>query len=103
MDRVLDKLTVAEFTGQVGRTFRITGADSPALDLVLVEARDLSLRTKAPGPGRVPFSLVFLGPKGPVLAQSIYPLENETLGRLEIFIVPIGADADGVKYEAIFN
>jgi hypothetical protein len=103
MELVLDKLTVAEFTGQVGRTFRLTPADAPAQALVLVEARDLSLRTRAPGPGRAPFSLLFLGPKGPVLPQRIYPLENETLGRLEIFLVPIGADADGVKYEAIFN
>jgi hypothetical protein len=103
MDLVLDKLTVAEFTGQVGRAFRLTPADAPALDLVLVEARDLSLQTAAPGAKRAPFSLVFLGPKGPVLPQRIYPLENETLGRLEIFLVPIGAEADGVKYEAIFN
>ena len=103
MELVLDKLTVAEFTDQVGRTFRLTPADAPALDLVLVEARDLSLKTTAPNAKRSPFSLVFLGPKGPVLEQRIYPLENETLGRLEIFLVPIGADADGIKYEAIFN
>jgi hypothetical protein len=103
MELVLDKLTVAEFAGQVGRAFRLSAPDAPALDLVLVEARDLSLRSKAPGKGRAPFSLIFRGPKGPVLAQRIYPLENETLGRLEIFLVPIGSDADGVQYEAIFN
>lgn len=103
MELVLDKLTVEEFTGQVGRTFRLTPGDAPALDLVLVEARDLSLQTTVPGAKRAPFSLVFQGPKGPVLPQRIYPLENETLGRLEIFLVPIGTDSDGVKYEAIFN
>lgn len=103
MAQVLDKLTVREFTGQIGKTFRLTLADSPAVDLVLVEARDLSLASSAPEAKRAPFSLVFRSPKGPVLPQRIYSLENETLGRLEIFLVPIGADANGVQYEAIFN
>jgi hypothetical protein len=77
--------------------------DGPLLDLVLVEARNLSPRPGDPGPRRDPFSLMFLGPTAPVLPQRIYALENEAFGRLEIFLVPIGADADGVKYEAIFN
>jgi hypothetical protein len=100
---MLDRLTAAMFAEQIGKTFRLEPADGPVLDLVLVEARSLSLHPGAPGPRRDPFSLVFLGPKVPVLPQRIYPLENEAFGRLEIFLVPIGADADGVKYEAIFN
>ena len=100
---MLDKLTLESFSGLVGRVFRLTPENAPAMDLVLKEARSLSLKTGAPGSKREPFSLLFVGPKASVLPQRIYPLENETLGRLEIFIVPIGADADGVKYEAIFN
>ena len=91
------------FKEQLGKTFRLLTPDGPALDLVLVEARNLSLRQGGTGPRREPFSLVFLGPARPVLPQRIYPLENEALGRLEVFLVPIGADAGGVKYEAIFN
>ena len=100
---MLDRLTVAMFIEQIGKTFRLPLTDGPVLDLVLVEARNLSLRTGNPGPRRGPFSLLFLGPKAPVLPQRIYPLESEAFGRLEIFLVPIGADAGGVKYEAIFN
>ena len=100
---MLDKLTVDSFTGQIGKTFRLSLADAPAMDLILVEARGLSTRSKPPSSGREPFSLTFLGPKGAVLPQRIYPLETEALGRIEIFLVPIAADADGVKYEAIFN
>jgi len=91
------------FEEQVGKAFRLLLADGPALDFVLVEARKLSLRQAAAAPRSEPFSLVFLGPARPVLAQRIYSLENEALGRLEIFLVPIGADSGGVKYEAIFN
>jgi hypothetical protein len=100
---MLNRLTVAMFAEQIGKTFRLEPADGPVLDLVLVEARNLSPRPGDPGPRRDPFSLLFLGPKAPVLPQRIYALENEAIGRLEIFLVPIGADADGVKYEAIFN
>jgi hypothetical protein len=35
--------------------------------------------------------------------QGIYKLENEKLGALEIFLVPIGPDEKGMRYEAIFN
>ena len=100
---MLEKLTVESFAGEMGKTFRLRQADAPAIDLILVEARGLSPKSKPPGAGRAPFSLVFRGPRDPVLAQRIYPLENSSLGRLEIFLVPIAADADGVKYEAVFN
>jgi len=103
MVAMLDKLTVEFFTELVGKQFRLTGTDAPAIDLILIEARGVTPKSRAPGAGREPFSLVFLGPKGPVLPQRIYPLEITSLGRLEIFLVPIASDADGVKYEAIFN
>ena len=103
MVTMLDKLTLESFTQLIGEAFRLALTDAPAIDLVLIEARGLSSQSKTPGEGREPFSLVFLGPKGPVLSQRIYPLENAPLGRLEIFLVPIAADADGVKYEAVFN
>jgi hypothetical protein len=52
---------------------------------------------------RQPFSLVFTGPPGVVFRQSMYPFEHASMGRLPIFIVPIGADAEGTQYEAIFS
>ena len=38
-----------------------------------------------------------------VLPQRIYRLEHNGLGELDIFLVPIGKDADGVSYQAMFN
>lgn len=60
------------------------------------------------GPGEValraePFSLVFRGPRQPILPQAIYPLDHPVLGRLEIFLVPIGYDDRGLRYEAVFT
>jgi hypothetical protein len=50
-----------------------------------------------------PFSLVFRGPLAPVAVQRIYPLEHATLGLFEIFLVPIGPDERGLRYEAVFT
>ena len=55
------------------------------------------------GPGREPFSLTFLGPRQPLLPQRMYRLDFGQLGRLEIFIVPVGRDSSGTKYEAVFT
>jgi hypothetical protein len=94
----LDELTLATFEPLVGEPFTLD-AGSERLALVLDTATALAAR---PG-GRDPFSLVFRGPPEPLLAQAIHPLDHAALGRLEIFIVPIGRDATGVSYEAIFS
>ena len=48
-------------------------------------------------------SRVFRGPEAPILPQAIYSLELESLGRLEIFLVPVGPQAGGMGYEAVFS
>jgi hypothetical protein len=99
---MLDRLTVADFKGRIGETFHIADPKG-ALELVLLEATGLSPRAASPGSRRAPFSLIFRGPLKPVLPQRTYALENEAMGRLEIFLVPIGPDAEGMRYEAVFN
>ncbi|MDX6508976.1 MAG: hypothetical protein QOG81_728, partial [Gaiellaceae bacterium] len=37
------------------------------------------------------------------LPQQIYRFDHDELGTLEIFIVPIGTDEGGVRYEAVFT
>jgi len=101
MRRMLENLTFGDFSGRVGEEFRLEGP-SGAVSLKLVEVVDLARRDN-PGPRRPPFSLIFRGPQASVLPQRIWPLTHETLGRLEIFIVPIGPDASGMQYEAVFT
>ncbi len=50
-----------------------------------------------------PFSLVLRGPRAPALPQAIYALTHPRLGKIELFLVPIGQDAQGLRYEALFN
>jgi hypothetical protein len=93
----LAKLTLGDFTPLVGDAFRI--AEPGPVELVLAEARSAG---EWPG-GREPFRLLFRGPRDPLLPQAIYRLEHDALAGLEIFIVPVGRDADRTSYEAIFT
>jgi hypothetical protein len=99
--RVLDRLTVADFVPYVSQTFPLH-CECAVLDFVLIDANS-QVKGALANAAREPFSLVFRGPVTPVLPQKIYRLEHPTRGSLDIFIVPVGRDRDGVHYEAIFN
>jgi hypothetical protein len=49
------------------------------------------------------FSLVFRGPLEQPLEQGLYPMTHAALGAESLFLVPIGREADGFRYEAVFN
>ena len=103
--RELDRLTVDDFIPVVGHAFVVDdGNTTGAIELVLTEASGSAPSAPAAdGSGRrSPFHLRFRGPSDPVLAQQICPLENDALGRLQIFLVPIDRDESGTTYEAIF-
>jgi hypothetical protein len=55
------------------------------------------------GERRAPFSIVFRGPATPILPQRIYRLEHPAIGSFDLFLVPIGPDERGLRYEAIFT
>jgi len=99
----MDPLTRDTFQPHVGSAFRLVAADEQTLDLTLAECHEL---TGSHGESREPFSLLFqAAADDPVLEQQqIVPLEHPDLGRLEIFLVPLGPDKDGRwRYEAVFT
>lgn len=96
-------LTLAGFAPLVGTTFSLALAAPWDLRLELAEAVALSSQTSFAGALRTPFRLIFRGPTQPVHPQATLPLDHPQLGRLEIFLVPIGPDAVGMRYEAIFT
>lgn len=98
---MLERLTVAEFTPLVGAEFRLITPDASSQAVRLQSALALGA-AREPGV-RDPFALHFLAASANVLPQAIYRLEHDTLGPLDIFLVPIGWDASGVTYEAIFT
>jgi hypothetical protein len=102
---VLETFTLSTFAQYLGQKFRIGLDSAHRLEVELIEANSLG---EGPSGGeeskkRAPFSLVFRGPKDLLLPQRIYPFEHEGLGSFPIFIVPIGVDENGLRYEAVFT
>ena len=102
---MLEKVTVETFAAHLGEAFRIRFPDGE-LELRLVDVEpggEASLRAAEEAGLREPFSIVFRGPPEYVLPQRIYRIEHDELDDLEIFLVPIGPDDQGMLYEAVFG
>lgn len=102
---MLQELTLNDFAPHLGSKFKLPLDSGQYLDIELVEATPLNMGGARPAQlsQRGAFSISFLAPKEAELPQQIYRLEHEVMGELEIFLVPIGRAANGLKCEAIFN
>jgi len=102
---MLEKLSLSVFQEALGSTFRIHVDGARPVDVDLTEAIGLKRRGDVVPGGleREPFSLLFHGPADMVLAQSTYKFEHDHIGKFDMFIVPVGPDEKGMRYEAIFN
>jgi hypothetical protein len=108
---MLDKLSAADFAAHQGQTFRVYYGPLDAGQVSEAETRDVELvsvtelgQADAAATQRRPFSLVFCDRSGAAyLPQRIYAVEHAGLGRLDLFLVPIGPGHGGMQYEAVFN
>ena len=83
-----------------GSRFRILFApESPT------EAELIAVTPGRPGrkDARQPFSLTFRGPLTPWHPQGTYPVMHDQLGKMDIFLVPLGPDEQGMCYQAVFS
>lgn len=94
---MLEDFGVGTFSGRLGSSFRVYPDDSSPLEMELISAIELGDSS-----GR-PFSIVFRGPQDVLLPQRIYRMEHAEIGSFELFLVHIGPDEEGLRYEAIFN
>jgi hypothetical protein len=98
---MLDRLTLESFRPYLNQKFQVQIDPAPSLDLILAECE--AIKPSAAGPDRDPFRLLFIGNTTPILPQRIYRLVHEQMGTVDIFIVPLGPDERGMRYEAIFT
>lgn len=97
----LGTLSVKDFSGRVGESFRVEDGDAGHRELRLTEATSLG---QAPAPGaRAPFSIMFSGPVKELMPQSVHRLVHDDLGSLEIFLVPLQPQGGSARYQAIFS
>ena len=91
----LAEITFEHFQPFITQEFKLENSD---VAFTLLETKSLSARE---GASRTAFSLLFRSPV-PAL-QGTYALLHDSLGRLEIFLVPIAKDGAGMQLEAIFS
>ena len=96
-DKMTRHLTPDDFDAAGAAVFTVRSGDVAA-ELSLAGLRRIEGSPRAGGG----FALTFRGPSGALLPQATYRLAGGGL-EADIFIVPVGRDASGSVYEAIFN
>lgn len=104
---MLDKLTSADFRPFLNQTFLVHYGGETPWETTLIDVRDMP-HQQAAGPDddaarRQPFSILLRSPRvDAYLRQNIYTVKHDTMGALDIFLVPVGQDKHGTLYEAVF-
>ena len=93
-----EQLSRDNFAAQLSSVFRVQDAQGEVREIALIELRD----------GRASalqeqFALTFRGPRDHFLGQGMFPVEHPVLGPFDLFLAPVGQEADGFLYEAVFN
>ena len=96
-----EMLTLSDFSPLVGETFQLNFEDSEHTELKLIEAEELPARGNPTE--RKPFSLMFRAARDCGLWQGIMKMKHESTGAIELFMVPIGEDDEGMYFQALFN
>jgi hypothetical protein len=96
---MLEHLTMDALSAQLHTRFRIGVEPEKIVELELVEVEahgDVAGQTER-------FSALFRGGIDFILSQGTYRMEQEQFGSVDIFIVPLRRDGEGIYYEAVFN
>jgi hypothetical protein len=97
-----EQLTSEHFLPHVDKVFRVVGGRH-ALTLTSVDVRPLQEWERKVVP-RPPFTLIFRGPPGDVLAEGFHKLEVEGGPSFEFYMMPIHTpDPSRQDYQAAFN
>jgi len=97
-DLMLENLNSRIFSEQLHTTFQLR---VPGAAPLLLELTEVSEENQSPSVEQ--FSLEFRGPLVPHIPQGTYNVEHEKLGTFDLFIVPLGPDQSGMRYQVIFS
>jgi len=95
---MLGALSKASFAENLNTRFRAVLQDSTIIEIELIEVVD-----GRSTPRQEQFSLIFRAPQNAPVEERIYPLEHDTLGSGDLFLVPVARDDQGLYYQAVFN
>ena len=94
------QIRINDFENHLNESFKINFKDNQYLTVKLIEIKKFSNFSEDKGK---PFSLIFYSEENIVLPQQIYNLEHPVLGQVDLFLVTIGPNKQGMNYEAIFT
>ncbi len=87
-----------KFSEQVDSIFQARVSEGLPFDLRLVRFDDIVSNAVQEN-----FSLLFQAPSDAPPIQNIFQLSHEALGKMDLFLVPVKKDENGIYYEAVFN
>ncbi len=87
-----------EFAEQLNTKFKISLSGGNEIELILSELSPVKRTGKYEQ-----YSLYFSGPSDSLLPQALYMMKHNNFGTIGLFLVPVGKDESGYKYEAAFN
>ena len=114
---MLEKLTIDDFKKRIGETFVVTPRNAQGRP-VKREAFEVELRRAEPSPyddggkknedakkarKRDPFAVEFHSRLSHHVPQQTFAVEHAKMGTFDLFLVPLGPDAEGHRYEAVFG
>jgi hypothetical protein len=89
--------TLADFSERTGAIFH-ANRDGRDFDLRLASTESFVDNAR-----QTNFSVMFIAPGDVPAEQGVYTLANGTLGPMDILLVPVGHDHEGLHFEAVFN
>jgi len=95
-------LTMETFLPRVGEVFHVIVNETQELRMLLSEVAQLG-HASYKGRPRQPFSLTFHAAPGAYIPQHTYRIENAAMEPFECFLVPIGPDQAGMRFEAVYT
>ena len=95
-----DLLHASDFAPLLNQVFPIRFTNEVTLPAELIQVNEVSSFTPVE---RKPFSIVFrTEQKTEYYEQTICILQHPEKGEIHLFLVPIGLDGQGMRYEAVF-
>lgn len=96
----LNTLTVTDFEPHLNTVFQLHYGNGEMLEVTLIEAKARGMDAPERRQG---FSLLLQSTINDYLQQGIYHITHEVVEPMDLFIVPVGANQTGMRYEIIFN
>ena len=97
-----DMQTEAEFSKHVNTKFRLLVEAPVPIELTLLSVTPRKIEPNEQA-GMERFSAMFMGPREIFLPQQTYRVSHPEMGEFDIFLVALGQDPEGFRYEAVYN